>query len=137
MAYKYKKIRKKISVGKTPGEKYLAAISVEGRVKNEELIRYIEENSSISEADITILFEALATLINENISSGRGVNLSGLGVFSPNIRTKGNENVDEVSAKDITKVVVNFRPCTKFREAMKNAPVSETNIFNIQHVSKQ
>ncbi len=121
-------------MGNNPGEKYLAAIAPEGKVDNETLIKFIEENSSISQADITILFDALAEVITENITIGRGVNFENLGIFSPNLRTKGSLNEEEVTADNIQQVVVNFRPSSKFRKEMDNEKVSETKKFNLKHV---
>ena len=62
-----------------------------------------------------------------------GVNLKNLGVFSPNFRTSGSSSVEEVSTENIEKVVVNFRPATKLRDAIENAPVQETRKFKLKH----
>ncbi len=134
MAYKYKKVKRTITLGANPGEKYLAAMAVEGKLKNEDLIEYIEQNSSISKADITILFEALATVIEENLNAGRGVNFASLGTFSPNLKTSGEATADEVTADNIEKVTVNFRPSSELKKAMEDAPVKETTRFKLTHV---
>jgi predicted histone-like DNA-binding protein len=107
----------------------------EGKIDTEQLCKYIEKNSSISEQDIKILMRALAEVISENVEMGRGVNLEELGVFSPNLRTKGEREFEKVSADNIEKVVVNFRPASSFRKEMDNAPVKESTKYKLKHVN--
>lgn len=133
MSYKFRKTKKKITVGKNPGEKYVLAVASEGKIDTEMLCKYIGRNSSISEQDIKILMRALADVISENIEIGRGVNLEDLGVFSPNFRSKGSDTVEEVSVNNIEQVVINFRPATRFRKEMENAPVEEATKYNLKH----
>lgn len=120
-------------MGKNPGEKYLLAMAPEGKVDTDMLCDFIMKNSTISEQDVKILMRSLAEVINENIEMGRGVNFEDLGVFSPNFKTKGVSDLENVSAENIQQVVVNFRPATKFRKEMENAPVKESTRFNLKH----
>lgn len=133
MAYKFKKTKKKITVGKNPGEKYVLAMASDSVIDTEELCKYIERNSSISEQDIKILMRALADVISENIEIGRGVTLDELGTFLPNIRSVGSDTVEKVGANNIEKVVVNFRPAARFRKEMENSPVKETTKYKLKH----
>lgn len=133
MAYKFKKTKKTITVGKNPGEKYVLAMASDGKVDTDMLCKYIERNSSISEQDIKILMRALADVISENIELGRGVNLEDLGTFLPNIHSTGSDTVEEVSANNIEKVVINFRPATRFRKEMENSSVKEATKYNLKH----
>lgn len=134
MAYIYKKVKKKISVGKNPGEKYFAAMVSEGKASSKQVCELINKDSTISVADAELLFRALGEVVSENIEMGRGVNLEGLGVFSPDLKTQGQSTADEVTADDIKKVTVNFRPCSTLRKAMEQAPVKESSRFNLMHV---
>ena len=68
------------------------------------------------------------------MSLGMGVNLKDLGVFTPNFRTKGSASAEEVGVENIEKVVINFRPSTKLREEIDNAPVKETRKFDLKHM---
>ena len=133
MAYTYKKTKRTITIGADPGEKFLLAMAHEGKVSTEMLCEFIMRNSTIAEQDVRILMRSLAEVINENVEMGRGVNLQDLGVFSPNLKTKGVTSVDDVSADNIQQVVVNFRPAVRFREEMDNAPVRETSKFDLKH----
>lgn len=131
--YRYKKTKKKINVGSKKGDRYVLAMATEGKIKSDELCEFIKRNSSISEQDIKILMRTLAEIVNENIEIGRGVNLEELGVFLPNIKSKGVDTVDEVTADNIEQVVVNFRPSTKFRHDMENAKLREATKYNLKH----
>lgn len=134
MAYRYKKNRRNITLGENPGEKFVLTMASEGKIDTEQLCKYIEKNSSISQQDIKILMCALAEVISENVEMGRGVNLEELGVFTPNLRTKGDVEFEKVSADNIEKVVVNFRPASSFRKEMDNAEVKESTKYKLKHV---
>lgn len=136
MAYKFKKIKKTITLGANPGKKYVAAIAYENTVSKKEVADFIEKDSTIAPADIEILFGALSDAIGENVAIGRGVNMKSLGVFSPNFKSKGEANMDDVSVSNITKVTVNFRPATEFRQDMNKAKVEESTKYKLKHVSQ-
>ncbi len=136
MAYEYKKVKRTITLGRNPGEKYLATMAIEGSKKNADLIKHIERNTSIAKEDITILFRDLAVVLEETISSGQGVKLDGLGTFSPNFRTKSSQTADEVTVANIEKVVVNFRPSAELSKAMKKAEVRESTQSKLKHVQQ-
>ncbi len=133
MAYMYKKVRQTIIVGSNPGEKYLLKMASEGRAKSKLVCELVVSNSTVSAADAELLYRTLGDLVSENIEMGRGVNLEGLGVFSPNLKTQGKPTAEEVTADDIKKVTVNFRPSTELRKAMEQAPVKESSRFKLKH----
>lgn len=133
MSYKFKKTKRRIAVGKNPGEKYVATIAIEGKVNKKQIMEFIEHDSSIAAPDIEILIGALSTAVSENSELSRAINLKELGVFSPNLRTTGEDVKANVSATNIDDVVVNFRPASEFRRDMDQAPVSETTRYKIKH----
>lgn len=131
--YVYKKMKRIITVGNNPGEKYIAAIANQGTMSSDELLEFIANDTSMSRSDTILLMRSLAEIIEENILAGRGVNFKNLGVFTPNLRTKGSQTIEEVSADNIQQVVVNFRPAVPFRDKMKRAKVEESTKFNLKH----
>lgn len=133
MAFVYKKKKTTINVGRNPGEKFILATANQGKITDAELKEFIQRNSTLSEQDVNLLYRSLAEVIEENMSLGMGVNLEEFGVFSPNFKTKGEYDLEKVSADNIQQVVVNFRPVAKFRKEMDNAPVKETSRFNLKH----
>ena len=113
---------------------FVIATANQGRVTDAELKAFIQSNSTLSEQDVNLLYHSLAEVIEENLSLGMGVNLKDLGVFTPNFRTKGSASAEEVGVENIEKVVINFRPSTKLREEIDNAPVKETRKFDLKHM---
>lgn len=136
MAYKYDKKKRTITVGSNPGEKYVATMALQGRKAAGDLAKHIERNSSIAREDITVLMRDLAVVLEETISSGQGVSLDGLGTFLPNLKTKSAATADGVTAENISKVTVNFRPSVEFRNEMKETEVSESRQNKIIHVQQ-
>ena len=134
MAFVYKKKKTTINVGRNPGEKFILATANQGKITDAELKEFIQRNSTLSELDVNLLYRSLAEVIEENMSLGMGVNLKDLGVFSPNFRTKGSASLEEVGVENIEKVVINFRPATRLREEIDDAPVQETRKFDLKHV---
>lgn len=134
MAFVYKKKKMNVVTGSNPGEKFVIATANQGRVTDAELKAFIQSNSTLSEQDVNLLYHSLAEVIEENLSLGMGVNLKDLGVFTPNFRTKGSASAEEVGVENIEKVVINFRPATKLREEIDNAPVKETRKFDLKHM---
>ena len=134
MAFVYKKKRTTVNVGSNPGEKFVIATANQGKVTDVELKEFIQRNSTLSEQDVNLLYRSFAEVIEENMNLGMGVNLKDLGVFSLNFRTKGSASLEEVSAENIEKVVINFRPATKLREEIDNAPIKETRKSKLKHV---
>ena len=104
------------------------------KIPGKELKEFIRRNSTLSEQDVNLLYHSFAEVIEENMSLGMGVNLKDLGVFTPNFRTKGSASAEEVGVENIEKVVINFRPATKLREEIDNAPVKETRKFDLKHM---
>ena len=134
MAFVYKMKKQLVTLGQNPGEKYVVATANQGRVTDAELKEFIRRNSTLSEQDVNLLYHSFAEVIEENMSLGMGVNLKDLGVFTPNFRTKGSASAEEVGVENIEKVVINFRPSTKLREEIDNAPVKETRKFDLKHM---
>ncbi len=136
MAYTYDKKKRTITLGRNPGEKYLATMALQGRTTAEDLVKHIERNSSIAREDIKILLRDLGVVLEETISSGQGVSLEGLGTFLPNFKTKSAATVDEVTVENIRKVTVNFRPSPEFRKEMEDAELKESRQNKVKHAQQ-
>lgn len=125
MSYIYRKKKQRINRGASQGEKFIAAIAPQGECTEEDLERYMLRNSSISQADIILLYRSLAGLIEENFMVGRGVCFEGLGTFLPNFRTKPEPDIKDITTKNVREVVVNFRPSRKFVKRMQAEGLKE------------
>ncbi len=113
--------------------KYYLTLARRQRLDFEKKCQLISERTTLNAYEVEFVLSVLQDVAIENLQLGRGVNLEELGVFSPNFKTKGEYDLEKVSADNIQQVVVNFRPVTKFRKEMDNAPVKETSRFNLKH----
>ena len=113
--------------------KYYLTLARRQRLDFEKMCQLISERTTLNAYEVEFVLSVLQDVAIENLQLGRGVNLEELGVFSPNFKTKGEYDLEKVSADNIQQVVVNFRPAAKFRKGMDNAPVKETSRFNLKH----
>ena len=114
-------ILKKISVGTNPGEKYIAVISRNGIMSEEQLIERIAGASSLAENDILSALRALQNVITEETMNGRTVQLDQLGNFTPYLKAKAMDTAEEVDASTIRGIKVNFKPNVRFKNKLKAA----------------
>lgn len=112
---------------------YYLRLARRQRLDFEKMCQLISERTTLNAYEVEFVLSVLQDVAIENLQLGRGVNLEELGVFSPNFKTKGEYDLEKVSADNIQQVVVNFRPAAKFRKEMDNAPVKKTSRFNLKH----
>ena len=119
--FNYTSIMKKISVGANPGEKFIAVISRNGVMTEEDLIQRIASASSLAENDILSAIRALQMVITEETMNGTTVQLNQLGNFTPYLSAKAVNTAEEVDASTIRGIKVNFRPNVRFKNKLKTA----------------
>ena len=119
--FNYTSIMKKISVGTNPGEKFIAVISRNGVMTEEDLIQRIASASSLAENDILSAIRALQMVITEETMNGTTVQLNQLGNFTPYLSAKAMDTAEEVDASTIRGIKVNFRPNVRFKNKLKTA----------------
>ena len=119
--FNYTSIMKKISVGANPGEKFIAVISRNGVMTEEDLIQRIASASSLAENDILSAIRALQMVITEETMNGTTVQLNQLGNFTPYLSAKAMDTAEEVDASTIRGIKVNFRPNVRFKNKLKTA----------------
>ena len=119
--FNYTSIMKKISVGANPGEKFIAVISRNGVMTEEDLIQRIASASSLAENDILSAIRALQMVITEETMNGTTVQLNQLGNFTPYLSAKAMDTAEEVDASTIRGIKVNFRPNVRFKNKLKAA----------------
>ncbi|HBN05586.1 MAG TPA: hypothetical protein DD434_07330 [Bacteroidales bacterium] len=123
----YTTIKKKISVGAAPGEKYLATISRNGIMSQEQLIERISSASALAENDVLSALRALQVVITDASMNGITVQLNELGIFTPYLSAKAMLTAEEVDATTIRGVRVNFRPNVRFKNKLKTTSYEYRN----------
>lgn len=69
----------------------------------------ISGNSSLSRGDVLSVIQNFVEKLKEQLLEGKSVNISGLGVFTLSLKSKGEENSDEVKAKSVRAVRICFQ----------------------------
>ncbi len=101
-------------------KKYYPILKSTGKVSLRQLARRISEISTVSSVDTVAVLEALLTVVPQELAEGRTVRLGDLGSFSLRSRGEGSETAEEVTAHNITKTLIGFRPGKRFKEVLAN-----------------
>lgn len=119
MAIPYVIVKRDISVGNNPGEKYLAQIVREQPVDLEIIAEQIAGASTMSKADVMGVLQQLQVEMSYHLLRGASVRLGLLGTFTPYLRSKSQLDVDSVKASTIKGLYITFRPSTWLRNKIK------------------
>jgi predicted histone-like DNA-binding protein len=95
-------------------EKYYPLVKSTGEVALPELAKRAAEISTLSAVDLAAAVEAILFIIPRALADGDIVRLGDFGTFSLRIRSEGSETRERVSARNITRRIVNFRPGERF-----------------------
>jgi len=118
--FNYTKIKRRIAVGATPGVKFLAVISRNGTMSEEQLIERIAAASSLAENDVLSAIRALQMEIVNATMNGITVKLNQIGEFTPYLKAKAVDTLEEVDVSTIKKIHVSFNPNQKFKLKLKS-----------------
>ncbi len=122
------KVKRRISTGTNPGEKWLARIFHNETVGFEEIAEMISETSTLSAGDILNTLRQLETVVTWNLLQGNPVELGDLGKFYFKITAKAVDTLEEVTAETITRKYVRFRPSKRFYKKLRE---TKTTIIDI------
>ena len=129
MSINYVKVKRNLTVGSNPGERFLARIFRTGNdVTLEQLAENISEASTLSSADILAALKALESQIAKSVLNGQTVRLGYLGSFVPSIEAKAVNTVDEVTADSIMRARCRFVPSPIFKNKLKNCKFTLANL---------
>lgn len=132
-------IPEKNEKGNQKKKSYARLISWETR-KTEEICSYISDCCSLTAADIKGTLEALSQYIGDQLSQGRCVELDGLGIFSPALKTVDEKSNDKgETLYDVRVNGVNFRCSQKLKKEVQKAmpqKVKRGNITSLDHKTR-
>ena len=117
----YNIVKRAISVGLTPGDKYICVINRNGVMGQEQLADRIAEMSSLAYNDVLSALAALQTVIADATMSGITVRLDQIGTFTPFLKAKAVATEDEANVESIKRLRVNFYPNVRFKNKLKSA----------------
>ena len=122
MKIEYKKVKRKISVGLTPGDKYFADIVRGQTVELEEVYKDMTDLTSLSRGDIMSSIDTLTQLFIKYFQSGRNVNLGDFGRFRIYLNATAVDTLEEVTAETIKNPTVRFSMGKELRKAVYSTP---------------
>ncbi len=120
MAIKFKTQSRKNPQDMTAPEKFYAAAISNGETDMEALAEMIAYQSTLTDTDCYAVLRSLEHNIINELKQGRIVKLGSLGNFQVSISSSGRVTPEEVSATDVTKSRILFRPGKKLRYLLGN-----------------
>jgi predicted histone-like DNA-binding protein len=120
MPIKFKSQSRKNPQDLTAPEKFYAAAVSNGETDMEALAEMIAYQSTLTDTDCYAVLRSLEHNIINELKQGRIVKLGSLGNFQVSISSGGKVTPEEVSATDVTKSRILFRPGKKLRNLLGN-----------------
>ena len=121
---KFKKWKKKITTGFSPGEKYVAKIVKGETIPFKRMAEMMVTSSTVSKGDTLNVLDSLVTQTLFMLEAGHSVKFDGLGTFYPKAKVKAMATADEVTAETIGSIGIGFLAQADAREKMKKASIS-------------
>ncbi|WP_396179128.1 HU family DNA-binding protein [Flavobacterium sp.] len=120
MAIKFKTLPRLNPQDMEAPQKYYASSIGNGETDMEALAEMIAYQSTLTDTDCYAVLRSLEHNIINELKQGRIVKLGSLGNFQVSISAKGQENAEDVTANDIVKSRILFRPGKKLRNLLLN-----------------
>ena len=118
MAVRFMRTKKRISVGPTPGVKFLAKIVYGETVSLEKLSEFVAEASAMTEGDIYSVLVQSQNVMIRLLTDGVPVDLGRFGRIYPKFRAKAMPTYEEVTAETITHFTARFLPSPYFKKKL-------------------
>ena len=120
MSVKFKVVARKNPRDMAAPEKFYAAAVGDGEVDLDTLASIISVQCTVTEADCYAVLISLESNIINELKQGRIVKLGKLGNFQVGLSSEGEATAVEVSASNITKSRILFRPAKKMKSFLKD-----------------
>lgn len=100
-------------------KRFYASAQTTGNLGIEELTGQIERISTVSGADIRAVLYSIVDVVPQLLSNGNIVSIGDLGTFRVSISSEPSDTAEEVTAANIKKAKILFRPGKKFSSMLK------------------
>ena len=105
----------------TAPPRFYPQILQDNRVSMRRLAGKISQVSTLSTIDVVAVLEAFLTMIPEELSQGNAVELGDFGTFWVRTRADGVDTIDEVSSRNITRILPRFYAGVEFKRVLNQA----------------
>ncbi|WP_340203024.1 HU family DNA-binding protein [Ascidiimonas sp. W6] len=119
MSVTFRTIQKRNPQDLTATPKYYALAIPKGTSDIDRLSELIADGSTVRQADVYEVIIGLVNAIQGELKQGRNVVLGKLGTFSLGVNSEGVEEEEKVTANQIKKARIRYRPGTKIRNMLK------------------
>jgi predicted histone-like DNA-binding protein len=123
MALKYVIVERRITVGSTPGLKFLAKIVQDDTLDVWNIADKIAETSALSKGDIVSVLLQHETVLECAFFESNPIQLGRMSRLVPGFTAKAMNTKEEVDASTIKRIYVRFAPSRKFSRKLKEAKV--------------
>jgi predicted histone-like DNA-binding protein len=120
---KFKKKKKRITVGTTPGIKFMAQIVKGETITFKTMAAMIEKSSTVSKGDILNVLDSVTAQTIFMLQAGHSVKYDGLGTFNIRTKVKAVDTIEEVTAETVERVGIGFSPEIDFKNQIKTVPI--------------
>lgn len=86
------------------------------QIGEDELTEEISYASSVNQSDVRSVLSNLMEILPRHLMHGDSVNLEKLGIFRLSFESTGSKEESEVTAQNITRPKILFRPSTKLKD---------------------
>jgi len=131
MALRFVKVKRRITVGATPGVKFLARMVQGNVIDMKGLAERVSKTSSLSRGDIYSVVLEISDIMTMELLEGNQVEFGEIGKFIPKFSAKAMETLEEVDASTITRVYADFSPSVAFRKKMSELKIEFESIEDI------
>lgn len=132
MSLFFVRVQRMISVGLTPGLKFLARLRKKKTIGFDEIADRIQARSSMTKGDAYGVLLQTSDIIFEELMEGNPVEIEGIGTLYPVFNAKAVNTLEEVTADTITRRKIAFRPTKKLREKFQSIKVELDPIEEIK-----
>lgn len=121
---KFKKLKKKITTGATPGMKFVAKIVKGETIPFKRMAEMMVTSSTVSKGDTLNVLDSLITQTLFMLEAGHSVKFDGLGTFYVKPKVKAMTTPEEVTAETIERIGIGFLPEMDVRDRMSKVSIS-------------
>jgi predicted histone-like DNA-binding protein len=118
MAVKFNVSQRKNPRDLTAPPKYYATVKSSGRADTNAIARSINSMSTVSSVDTAAVLEAFLQVVPDKLAEGNIVELGDFGTFRVSVSSDGQEQAEDVTARNITDVRVIFTPGRRFTQVL-------------------
>lgn len=119
----FKKRKKKITVGFSPGDKYLAQIEKGETIDFKKMAVMIEKSTTVSKGDALNVLDAMSSTAVWMLQEGHPVKFDGLGQFTPKAKVKAVDTPEEVTEETIENIGIRYTPTVELKSLMKSVSI--------------